>query len=235
MQQICISQSYSTGTGTGSTTTLELRQSNTQWNKIRGFSVDILELLNDCGGLSTIEIANRLAKYPKYVTKYLYNLRGYGLIQLNRDNWKWYITAAEDIIIYIIYKEERKKKEERNKEETNNNPSTKDKNEKPVSDEPKEPKQTTLDNWQKERTDTEVVVVSHLINHFHETMNKFVLCTSHDEFAELLRIGFPESSELPKTLLRLESDGVLYNVYLREKACWKIGLKDAFINRIRFC
>jgi hypothetical protein len=39
-------------------------------------------------------------------------------------------------------------------------------------------------------------------------MNKFVLCTSHDEFAELLRIRFPESSELPKTLLRLESDGV---------------------------
>jgi hypothetical protein len=51
MQQICISQSYSTGTSTGSTTTLELRQSNTQWNKIRRFSVDILELLNDSGGL----------------------------------------------------------------------------------------------------------------------------------------------------------------------------------------
>jgi hypothetical protein len=52
MQQICISQSYSTGTSTGSTTTtLELRQSNTQWNKIRGFSVDILELLNDRDGL----------------------------------------------------------------------------------------------------------------------------------------------------------------------------------------
>src|SRR5659263_670796 len=52
MQQICISQSYSTGTSTGSTTTtLELRQSNTQWNKIRRFSVDILELLNDRDGL----------------------------------------------------------------------------------------------------------------------------------------------------------------------------------------
>src|SRR5665811_2033526 len=47
MQQICISQSYSTGTSTGSTTTITLRKSNTQWNKIRGFSVDILELLND--------------------------------------------------------------------------------------------------------------------------------------------------------------------------------------------
>ncbi len=235
MQQICISQSFSTGTSTGSTTTVELRQSNTQWNKIRGFSVDILELLNDCGGLSTIELANRLGKYPKYVTKYLYNLRSYGLINLNKNDWKWYITALDDIIIYIIYKEERKKKEERNKEETNNNPSAKDKNEKTVSDEPKEPKQITLDNWQKERTDTEVVVVSHLIEHYNETMNKFVLSQSHDEFAELLRIGFPESSELPKTLLKLESDGVLYNVYLREKACWKIGLKDAFIQRIRFC
>ncbi len=233
MQQICISQSFSTGTSTGSTTTLELRQSNTQWNKIRGFSVDILELLNDCGGLTTIELANRLGKYPKYVTKYLYNLRRYGLINLNKNNWKWYITALDDIIIYIIYKEERKKKEERNKEETNNSPSAKDKNEKT---EPAEQKaKIPINDWQKERTDTEVVVVSHLIEHYNETMNKFVLSQSHDEFAELLRIGFPESSELPKTLLRLESDGVLYNVYLREKACWKIGLKDAFINRIRFC
>ena len=51
MQQICISQSYSTGTSTGSTTTITLRKSNTQWNKIRGFSVDILELLNDRDGL----------------------------------------------------------------------------------------------------------------------------------------------------------------------------------------
>ncbi len=92
-----------------------------------------------------------------------------------------------------------------------------------------------INDWQKERTDTEVVVVSHLIEHYNETMNKFVLLQSHDEFAELLRIGFPESCELPKTLLRLESDGVLYNVYLREKACWKIGLKDAFIQKIQFC
>ncbi len=107
MQQICISQSFSTGTGTGSTTTLELRQSNTQWNKIRGFSVDILELLNDCGGLSTIEIANRIDKTPKYISNYLYRLRDYGLINLNKNNWKWYITALDDIIIYIIYKDNR--------------------------------------------------------------------------------------------------------------------------------
>ncbi len=80
MQQICISQSYSTSTSTGNTTTLELRQSNRQWNKIRGFSVDILELLNDCGGLSTIEIANRIDKTPKYTSNYLYRLRSYGLI-----------------------------------------------------------------------------------------------------------------------------------------------------------
>ncbi len=200
MQQICISQSFSTGTSTGSTTTLELRQSNTQWNKIRGFSVDILELLNDCGGLTTIELANRLAKYPKYVTKYLYNLRRYGLINLNKNNWKWYITALDDIIIYIIYKEERKKKEERNKEETNNNPSTKDKNEKT---EPAEQKtKIPINDWQKERTDTEVVVVSHLIEHYNETMNKFVLSQSHDEFAELLRIGFPESCELPQDIVK---------------------------------
>ncbi len=233
MQQICISQSYSTGTSTGSTTTLELRQSNTQWNKIRGYSVDILELLNDCGGLSTIEIANRIDKTPKYISNYLYRLRDYGLINLNKNNWKWYITALDDIIIYIIYNDNRNTTQQQHKDNKNNNVSSFYKNKKMEAEEQKT--KIPITDWQKERTDTEVVVVSHLIEHYNETMNKFVLSQSHDEFAELLRIGFPESSELPKTLLRLESDGILYNVYLREKACWKIGLKDAFINRIRFC
>ncbi len=219
MQQICISQSFSTGTSTGSTTTVELRQSNTQWNKIRGYSVEILKLLNDCGGLSTIEIAARIDKTPKYISNYLYRLRDYGLINLNKNNWKWYITALDDIIIYIIYKDNTTTTQQQQKD----NKKT------------KENKQTAIVDWQKERNnDLEVVVVKHLIKHFHETMNKFVLSASHDEFAELLSIRFPESCELPKTLLGLESDGVLYNVYLREKACWKIGLKDAFINKMQF-
>ncbi len=233
MQQICISQSFSTGTSTGSTTTLELRQSNTQWNKIRGYSVEILKLLNDCGGLSTIEIANRIDKTPKYISNYLYRLRDYGLINLNKNNWKWYITALDDIIIYIIYKDNRTTTQQQHEHNKKDNLSSFYKNEKMEAEEQKT--KIPIDDWQKERTDTEVVVVSHLIEHYNETMNKFVLSQSHDEFAELLRIGFPESCELPKTLLRLESDGVLYNVYLREKGCWKIGLKDAFINRIRFC
>ncbi len=54
-------------------------------------------------------------KYPKYVTKYLYRLSNYGLIDLNKNNWKWYITALNDIIVYIIYKEDRKKTERRQK------------------------------------------------------------------------------------------------------------------------
>ncbi len=221
MQQICFSQSLSAGAGTlGSTTTVELRQSNTQWNKIRGYSMEILKLLNDCGGLSTIEIANRIDKTPRYISNYLYRLRDYGLIGLNKNNWRWYITALDDIIIYIIYKDNRTTTQQQHKDNKRT----------------KENKQTATKDWQKERNnDLEVVVVKHLIKHFHETMNKFVLSSSHDEFAELLRIRFPESSELPKTLLRLESDGVLYNVYLREKSCWKIGLKDAFINRMKFC
>ncbi len=84
MEQILVTQSLSYGTGS-STTTVELRQSNTQWNKIRGYSVDILELLNDCGGLSTIEIANRIGKTPRYISNYLYRLRDYGLINLIRQ------------------------------------------------------------------------------------------------------------------------------------------------------
>ncbi len=215
------------------TTTIDLRQSNRQWNKIRGISVEILELLNDCGGLSTIEIAHRLDKKQSYLRRYIYNLRNYGLIRLNQENWKWYISASDDIIIYIIYKSERRVKEERKKSERKDLLSPLNKKEKIESVEQKA--KIPIDAWTQERTSLEVVVVSYLIEHFNETMNKFVLCTSHDEFAESVNVQFPESADIPKALIKLESDGVLYNVYLREKSCWKIGLKDAFINRVRFC
>src|SRR3990172_2900458 len=115
MKQILVSQS----SGSEITTTLDLRQSNRQWNKIRGFSADILELLNDCGALSTIEIANRLDKKQNYLRPYIYNLRNYGLIALNQENWKWYITASDDIIIYIIYKSKRMVKEEKKNSKRN--------------------------------------------------------------------------------------------------------------------
>ncbi len=235
MQQICISQSFSTGTGTGSTTTVELRQSNTQWNKIRGFSVEILELLNDCGGLSTIEIANRIDKTPKYTSNYLYRLRDYGLINLNKNNWKWYITALDDIIIYIIYKDNRTTTQQQHKDNKNDNVSSFYKNKKMEAEEPKEIKQTTIDDWQKERNDLEVVVVKHLIDHFSKTSNKYVLVTDSDQLAEMINVSFPQSKELPQTLNRLESDGAIYSIYLREKSAWKIGLKDAFIQRVQFC
>ncbi len=227
MEQLLVSES------TGCTTTIDLRQSNRQWNKIRGFSVDILELLNDCGGLSTIEIADRLNKSDKYVWRYIYNLRNYELIRLNQDNWKWYISASDDIIIDIIYKVERNKKESRKKVERNNNLSKKYKNKKMQSVEQKT--KIPIDAWNQDRTSIEVVVVSYLIEHFNETMNKFILSISHDEFVDMLNIPFPESTEISKALLKLESDGVIYNVYLREKSAWKIGLKDAFIERVRFC
>ncbi len=233
MQQICFSQSFSTGAGTNSsTTTVELRQSNTQWNKIRGYSVEILKLLNDCGGLSTIEIANRIDKTPKYTSNYLYRLRKYGLIDLNKNNWKWYITALDDIIIYIIFKDNRTTTQQQHKDNENDNVSSLYKNGKMVSE---EPKKKTIDEWIQGHSQMEIVVVPYLFKHFQETMNKYVLCTSHDELAEMLNIPFPESAEIPKTLIKLESEGVLYNYYVREKSAWKIGLKEAFINRMKFC
>ncbi len=191
--------------------------------------------MHDCGGLSTIEIANRLDKTNNYLRPYIYRLRDYGLIALNKENWKWYITALDDIIIYIIYKSNSKVTEEKQKSNRKKDMLLLYNNKKMVSVEPKQHKQTTIEDWQKERNDLEVVVVSYLFKHFNETMNKFVLCTSHDEFADMLNIPFPESAEIPKTLLKLESDGAIYNVYLREKSAWKIGLKDAFIERVRFC
>ncbi len=208
---------------TASSTTTTARSVNP--DKITGFSVEIVELLNDCGALTNHDIGQRLNKYPKYVLRYLYNLRDYGLIVRNNENWKWYITAPEDIIIYIIYKEEGKKKERRKMDEVSSlNKNNIDKNKQhPV-------KQLDLGLFisRQDVSENERVVVELLVKHFERTGVKFRYFDDMYHFCNEAGIA---AQEIPETIRRLKEEGCIYA--LPKDGGWKIGLMKSFIERMQ--
>ncbi len=78
--------------------------------RLSKFSIRILEILRDCGSVTNRDFCNKLGKNNNYVKQYLYNLRKYGLIYRNDENWKWYLHDLDndffvelDKILYVIY------------------------------------------------------------------------------------------------------------------------------------
>ena len=206
-----------------SSTTTTARNVNP--DKITGFSVEIVELLNDCGALTNHDIAQRLNKYPKYVLRYLYNLRDYSLIVRNNENWKWYITAPEDIIIYIIYKEEGKKKERRKMDEVSSlNKNNIDKN----KQHPGKQLDLGLFIGRQDVSENERVVVELLVKHFERTGVKFRYFDDMYHFCNEAGIA---AQEIPDTIRRLKEEGCIYA--LPKDGGWKIGLMKSFIERMQ--
>ncbi|SNQ61893.1 hypothetical protein MNV_510009 [Candidatus Methanoperedens nitroreducens] len=77
--------------------------------RLSEFSVRILEIIRDCGSATNRDLCDKLGKTNNYVKQYLYNLRKYGLIHRDNENWKWYLNDLDNdfllisIEYYILY------------------------------------------------------------------------------------------------------------------------------------
>ncbi len=195
------------------TTTTEKRPRGVQVNKIRGFSLDILQILNDCGGQTVIEISNKLQKKPVYTTQYLNNLRDYGYIFRNHD-WKWYLSSPLDnSILNLIYNDKRKIKEESKKDKRKI----------------KETRQFTLQPWQSGRSEFEVVVVEYLLKHFHETNSKWLWKEDMDPE----KMGIPPT-DLNKAIRKLLRDKIMFKFKDPDYRILKFGLTDFFLEGYQY-
>ncbi len=89
------------------TTTTTLKNDRINPWRLGKITLEICKILNDCGGLTSIEIARKINKTNNYVTEYLLNLKKYGIVFRNNENWKWYFEPIDDdlrnSILYIIY------------------------------------------------------------------------------------------------------------------------------------
>jgi len=203
-----------------SCTTVSTTTASQALARVRGFTEDLLHALKQ-GGLRTRDVCERTRKPSNYVSRYLWNMRNYGLVMKNASFWNLtvlgqdfvcYLERERSTVVEVRNLNERKKKEERNLN---------------VSLLRRVEFQSRFDLWLRENplSDVEKVVVDYLIEHYQRTRSKFILVDTKYELAERLNQN-PES--LVEALRHLYKDHVAY--LFRHGLGWKVGLYRAFVD-----
>lgn len=195
-----------------------------QVNRIRGFSLDILNELQSRGGLTTPEIAENLGKSQVYVRRYLYRLYKYGCID-KKEHWGWIIEPLGNFIIDININKlgDRRETEERQKSDRR------------VTETPRDRQlDLSLFTSNPEITEPEVVVVQALVDHYERTGEKYRYYQNHWDFCEQMGIS---SLEVGGVMAKLKQDGVIYvrRETMFEGISLKVGLKKAFVENLKYC
>ena len=213
------------------------------WGKVRGFSVELLLLLLD--GAKTLHmLSTTTGRNYRYVYRYLYNLKRYGLVVYSDGLWMINYDAIDviDMILqnrlyykdyevikslYIDYIYERNMKEVGKKYER----SMKEKRKRKVSI-----KHLSINNglpkaveWLKQfkLNGDAIRVVEELANHLKQTNTPFILVQDQYEAAQRFKLPL---QKLDHIISKLRELGVIY-LHKDVTGKWKIGLKKHFINK----
>jgi len=208
---------------TTATPTLSTTTSPQALARVRGFTEDLLHALKQ-GGLRTRDICEKTQKPNRYVSRYLWNMRKYGLVMKNASFWNLTVLGIE----FTTYIEEEKNRriEVRNLNERR----TKDTQNLHETILQKVEFQSRFDLWLQNSglSDVEKGVVDYLVSHYNKTKQKFILVASRYELAEQLHVN-PET--LQDALRQLYQDRVAYCVRYQH-TYWKIGLYVDFVKRL---
>ncbi len=235
---------------------------NTRLDRLSDFSIKILEIIKDMGAVTNRDLCTKLNKNNNYIKQYLYNLRDYGFIYRNNENWKWYLTELDngffvdlDNIIYNIYNGKTKVKEKENNGKTNdlvlplNNNYEIKISEKTAKQQPHKTKQLNLvdylQNMQSSRIESVGVVLSSIENKIlmllaawydkteaEATARPYKRYESDYAFAEEVGYGL---SEVKVALAKLDDRGYVYTLSPKQDkyGMWKIGFTEDFIDNVR--
>jgi len=175
--------------------------------------------------LRVMDLVELTGKYHQYVSRYLENMRKYGLTEKSGPFWKLtvdgvsFLTYFENLSynnIIIRKMEERKKKEGIKKEESYS---------------PKKLKQTSISLWLQNSglNEAEKEVVEVLVDHYNMTGSKFLYFSDIYEIAEQFKIP---PDQVNKVFMNLKQDHIVYNYRDRSHNAWKIGLYRAFVQAL---
>jgi len=193
----------------------------TSLSRVRGFTVILLFHLKG-HELRTMDLIEATGKYHGYVSRYLFNMLKYGLVEKNGSIWKltqngvdflFYLESLPNNNIIIRKIAERKLKDGRKIDESCGSKKT---------------KQISIQIWLQNSSldEIEKEVVEVLMDHYNRTGSKFLLVQDFYELTE--RLNKPPHS-IDKALKNLRQDNIIYIFRLREQNCWKIGIKKHFI------
>ena len=193
-------------------------QRTVTWSKIRGFTLELLERLADSTSTTT-SLALETGESTSYVYRYLKNMQIYGLVDV--QNYLWHLTETGSLLLSVT-KVERKMKESRKNHERR----MKEKRKKPLIH-----GQIRLEPWLRNHSlsECEKEVVDTLISHLNQAGTPFLYLTNQEQLTTRY-----DPKILQMALQHLRQEGIVYLIRDPTFQAWKLGLKKAFIEKLRY-
>jgi hypothetical protein len=195
--------------------------------KYRGHTLEILDALADCGGLTTAEIAYKTGLSVHLIAEYC--RRGYqrGIFE-RKESWGWAASPSGLHVLDIATTTTTTTTTTTNHTKTTQQPH------KDNTKTTQTPRQLDLSAFQ-QRDDMDeacLKVVGVLVAHYEKTRekSKYLIFQDHYEMADGLGISFVD---LKPTLAHLKQERC---IYLRhEHLGWRLGLLVDFVERMQYC
>ncbi|MFZ3167544.1 MAG: hypothetical protein WA130_07995 [Candidatus Methanoperedens sp.] len=191
--------------------------------KFRGKTIEILGVLSNSGGMTTMEIADQTGIPVRIVSIYCINGEKRGIFE-RKERWGWKVTSFGFLILDINNNNVKTKlKESKNEVKTKLNRTL---------DSPKKSHQLDLSVFtnRSDITEPERVVVEVLVKHFERTGEKYRYFRDFYHFCDETGVG---AVDAPPAIAKLKEEGCIYT--RKDEFGWKIGLKVNFVERLKFC
>lgn len=183
-----------------------------EWQRFRGWTIRILEMLQNSGGMTVKELAEKLFHRKSDIREYCWRLYRAGCIE-PLEKWGWKITPDGVFLLSI---------------QTNNTNITQTQHKHNTS---VTLQQLTLSSYLfSEFSEPEIAITNLLLSHYNRTKEKFLFVKDQLELCEKLNIP-PDI--LAASLRKLRQDGVCYLWRDREYGAYQLRLKPAFLERIK--
>ena len=192
--------------------------------KFRGKTIEILSILSNGGGMTTREISDRTGISIKALTVILPRGEKKGIFE-RKERWGWQATPFGFLILSI---------------NNNNNYNTNithvqhkyNTNTTRTLDSPKKSHQLNLSIFtsRSDIENPERLVVEVLVRHYERTGEKYRYFRDLYHFCDETGVS---AVDAPTAIARLKEEGCIYT--RKDEFGWKIGLKVAFVERLKFC
>jgi len=201
-----------------------LLSTTTAITKIRGFSIELLYLLRE-RPMTTPEMTELTGKSVRYVSRYLYNMRKYGLLEKNGYFWK--ITELGVSFLNFIERRNKQIKIKRKKYERKTKEKQKRKCQKMSL---KASFRIWLEKYQHSLSEEEVRIVEVLLEQYDKTGSPFIFCPKLEDAVEYFKIGYLGIHECFR---KLKQEGVAWVFPDKTYMAYKIGLYKKFIDQLK--
>lgn len=189
-------------------------EASRQWARYHGWTIEILAVLENSGGLTVPQLAEKLNHRKRDIKEYCYRLRDSGFIE-KVERWGWKITSAGQQLLVI------------------NDGNTKATTRQHQGNTKATLRQMTLAPYSNsEYSDPELALTNLLISHYEKTGQLFIYLEYGNQLCEL--VGFPP--EVVKAArMRLRQDGVAYLWFDNTEQAWQYRLYKPFLERLKHC